>query len=314
MITNILINSSTARITTNGINQNLSFNIDVPPIEIRKSAILKVSNFCHIGTATGHTDTIYLFKIRGINVNNSKFLYNVDGNPPILATTFNNNRSTYEENELTLNKQTINNVDIIVDAISAGGYVIGAYATTAGSGYVKNQIFTPTTTGGGGTITGTILQISAVNASGGIVSCKLYRDILGTGTLYTSVPTAMGYGTFNGFDAVLTCTISSGGVNDITIVNGGFGYKTGQSLTFTGGGGSGAVATIGSVDDEGTILTITKTNNGTLYTSSPDITTTALTQSTATILPLMKFGAISSGIPNTLNFCISLRIEEDNDE
>ena len=314
MITNILINSSTARITTNGINQNLSFNIDVPPIEIRKSAILKVSNFCHIGTATGHTDTIYLFKIRGINVNNSKFLYNVDGNPPILATTFNNNRSTYEENELTLNKQTINNVDIIVDAISPSGYVIGAYATTAGSGYVKNQIFTPTTTGGGGTITGTILQISAVNSSGGIVACKLYRDILGTGTLYTSVPTAMGYGTFNGFDAVLTCTISGGGVNVITIVNGGFGYKAGQSLTFTGGGGSGAVATIGSVNGEGTILTITKTNNGTAYTSAPVITLTALTQSSATILPLMKFGTISSGIPNTLNFCISLRIEENTDE
>lgn len=314
MITNILINSSTARITTNGINQNLSFNIDVPPIEIRKSAILKVSNFCHIGSATGHTDTIFLFKIRGINVNNSKFLYNVDGNPPILATTFNNNRSTYEENELTLNKQTINNVDIIVDAISSSGYVIGAYATTAGSGYVKNQIFTPTTTGGGGTITGTILQISSVNASGGIVACKLYRDIVGTGTLYTSVPTAMGYGTFNGFDAVLTCTISGGGVNVITIVNGGFGYKAGQSLTFTGGGGSGAVATIGSVNGEGTILTITKTNNGTAYTSAPAITTTALTQSTATILPIMKFGAISSGIPNTLNFCISLRIEENTDE
>jgi hypothetical protein len=314
MITNILINSSTARITTNGNNQNLSFNIDVPPIEIRKSAILKVSNFCHIGTATGHTDIIYLFKIRGINVNNSKFLYNVDGNPPILATTFNNNRSTYEENELTLNKQTINNIDIIIDSISSSGNVIGAYSTTAGSGYVKNQIFTPTTTGGGGTINGTILQISSITSAGGIDTCKLYRDILGTGTLYSSVPTAMSYGTFNGFDAVLTPVMLSNSVNSITIVNGGFGYKVGQGLTFTGGGGTGANYSIATTNSEGTILTLTKTSGGTGYTTAPVITGTALTLTGATILPIMKFGTIVSGIPNTLNFCISLRIEENSDE
>jgi hypothetical protein len=314
MITNILINSSTARITTDGANQNISFNIDVPPIEIRKSAVLKVSNFCHIGTATGHTDTIYLFKIRGINVNNSKFLYNVDGNPPILATTFNNNRSTYEENELTLNKQTINNIDIITDAIIPAGYVIGAYATAAGSGFVKNQIFTPTTTGGGGTITGTILQITSLTSGGGIASCKLHRDILGTGTLYTSVPTAMGYGSFNGFDAVLTPVMSANAVNSITIVDGGFGYKVGQGLTFTGGGGTGANYTIDTTDSEGKILSLTKVSEGSGYTSAPVITGTPLTITGATLLPIMKFGTIVSGIPNTLNFCISLRIEENIDE
>ena len=112
-INTILINSSSA-VKTADDNRNYIFNFNVSPIEIKSKAILKVANFVHFGTATNHNLNLYHFKIRGINVDNSKFQYNVNGEPVLLSTTFDNTRSLYEENEITLNKQTINNklVDI----------------------------------------------------------------------------------------------------------------------------------------------------------------------------------------------------------
>lgn len=305
MITNILFNSSTSKIYTDGANQNLYFNIDVPPIDISKSAILKVANFCHTGSATNHTENIYIFKIRGINVDNSKFLYNIDGNPVILSTTFNNNRSIYEENEIKLTKQTINNIDIICDTLSPDGYLSSVNINSGGSGYLAGQILT--LTGGGGS--NASMKISSVN-SGEITKI----DVLNSGSSFSSIPSLST--SINGSGAVLIANLLSSSVNTITISNGGVGYKAGQSLIFTGGGYSTiAVATIATVNALGAILTFTISSGGAGYSSAPivDVNSTTQTQ-TAIITPVMKFGVISSGIPNTLNFCMSLRIEEDIDE
>lgn len=308
MITNILINSSTARIYNNE-NQNLSFNIDVPPLDISNSAILKVANFCHMGTATNHTDNIYLFKIKGVNVNNSKYMDNVGGPPIILATTFNNNRSLYEENEITLARQTINNIDIVCDTLSPFGYLNSLVITNGGSGYVKNQIFSPTITGGGGG-SNVSIRISSVNA--GVIDGL---QILNYGSSnYTTTPT-FAISSISGSGAVLTATQSAGAINSIGISNAGTGYKVGQTLAFTGGGGSGANISIATTGTEGNILTFTITSGGTGYTSNPTaVSINALTNSTASITPILKYGIITSGIPNSLNFCISLRIEEEIDE
>lgn len=305
MITNILINSSTSRIYTDGQNQNLYFNIDVPPLEIRNSAVLKVANFCHTGTATSHTENIYIFKIRGVNVNNSKYLYNIDGVPPILTTTFNNNRSLYEENEIVLTRQTINNIDILCDTLSTSGFLTGSYISNGGSSYLEGQILY--LSGGGGS--NGSLRITSVN-SGVITSLEVFNQ----GSGYTTIPSISNV--INGSGSVLTATILTGTINSVSIINAGIGYKVGQTLSFEGGGGSGANISIASVSGTGAILSFTITSGGSGYVSPPttiSVNTTTHTL-TASIIPLMKFGLITNGIPNTLNFCMSLRIEQNIDD
>lgn len=306
MITNILINSSTSKIYTDGLNQNLYFNIDVPPIEINSSAILKVSNFCHTGTSSGHTENIYIFKIRGVNVNNSKFLYNINGNPVILTTTFNNNRSLYEENELTLTKQTINNIDIIVDTLIPDGILTSVYITNGGSSYLEGQIINFS---GGGSSTGSF-RVSSIS-SGAITGID---TIIATSSTTYPIP-SLTLGNINGSGAILVAVLTSQAISSITITDGGLGYKVGQSLNITGGGGSGANITIATIDSVGKILTFTITSGGSGFTSVPSVSVNSTTTThTATIGAIMKFGTITSGIPNLLNFCLSLRIEEEEDE
>lgn len=310
MITNILINSSTAKIYNNG-TQNLSFNIDVPPIDISNNAILKVANFCHMGTATNHADNIYLFKIRGVNVNNSKYIDNVGGNPIILATTFNNNRSLYEENEITLARQTINNIDIVCDTNIPYGYITSVSINSGGSGYVKNQIISPTFTGSNSNVSNVLIKISSVNS--GVIDGL---EIINGGTEFQSNATTLPTTSLNGSGAILTATQSAGAINSIGITNAGTGYKVGQTLAFTGGGGANANISIATTGTEGNILTFTITSGGTGYTSNPTaVSINPITNNTtATITPFLRFGYITNGIPNTLNFCMSLRIEDEKDD
>jgi hypothetical protein len=102
-------------------NNNILFRINTPPIIIKNKGILKVSNFCHIGTGAGHTDNMYLFRIKNIMANTSRFFTGDGGYPLILTTTFNNNRSLYDENVITLVKQTINSIEMVVDTYTSIG-------------------------------------------------------------------------------------------------------------------------------------------------------------------------------------------------
>ena len=91
-----------------------------------------------------------------------------------------------------------------------------------------------------------------------------------SGTGYTAAPTvSVSGGGGSGFAA--TATIGTNFLSPtFTISNGGTGYVAGTQLVFTGGGGSGAVATINV--SSGVISSITLTNAGSGYTSSPTIT------------------------------------------
>ena len=64
--------------------------------------------------------------------------------------------------------------------------------------------------------------------------------------------------------------LTSGGVASVTITNGGTGYTTAPTVTFTGGAGSGATAV--AVLTGGTVSAINITNPGTGYTSAPTFT------------------------------------------
>ena len=114
-ITNIFINSKIAVNNGNAITGNsriYSLYMDVPPIIIKNRANLKVANICHSGT--GHGDSIIIFKLDGIMTDNNKYLSNDGGIPTIIATTFNNTRNLYEENDIPLIRQTINTIRLII--------------------------------------------------------------------------------------------------------------------------------------------------------------------------------------------------------
>lgn len=75
------------------------------------------------------------------------------------------------------------------------------------------------------------------------------------------------------FLAKATTTITGDAVTAITITDGGAHYKQGTppSVTFTGGGGSGATGTA-TVSSTGIVNGVTITSGGSGYTSAPDVT------------------------------------------
>lgn len=301
-IRTIIFNSMEAVKTSDLVDTNLNFNIDVPPIIIKDTGILKVANFCHIGTATNHTDNMYLFRINGIIPDNSR-LYTGrggSGNPLILTTTFNNNRSLYDENIITLTRQTINNINISVDTYLPSGNFNSVNITNGGSSYLVGQVLT--FTGGGAS---TNMRINTIN-SGAITSLSLF----GSSGIHTSTPTLTT--SINGSGAILVANIFANSISSITITNAGAGYKAGQTLEFSGGGGTGANISIATVDALGAILTFTLTAQGSGYTSAPTVSVNSTTQTqTAQLYPQMNYGIITNGLDNKLNFSITFTIEQD---
>lgn len=323
-ITTIIFNSMEAEKTNDGSTNNLYFSIDTPPITVKNIGILKVSNFCHIGEATGHADNMYLFKIRGVIVDNSKcFIGNRGGNfPLILTTTFNNNRSLYDENIVSLTKQTINRIDLIVDTYYPYGIFNNIIIKNGGSGYLVGQILKFTT---GDSSAEVFIRISSVNSGtitgfNFISNSSVYSpDILNNFITnppnnYSKTPYPTLTTFISGSGANLTASMNGTGpftIFNIAINNGGFGYKQGQTLLITGAGVGGGVATISTVNAVGTITGINLSNGGS-YTEVPSISINAITQTqTAELIPKMLFESISNGIPESLNFSITFTIEQD---
>jgi len=309
-IITVAFNSLEVEKTTNSSNNNTLFRIDTPPIIIRNKGILKVSNFCHIGTSAGHADNMYLFRIRGIMVDTSRFFTGSGGYPLILTTTFNNNRSLYDENVITLTRQTINSIEILVDTYTPSGTVDKINITSGGSGYLEGQILQFS---GGGSSDLIYIKIDSVS-SGAITSLSFFNTPLFS---YTSAPTLQTY--INGSGASLTPMVAGGTIANFNILNGGSGYKVNQTIEIIpGNGGSGAVANISSVNALGAITGINISVAGSGYGTSPaptaSVNSTTQTQ-TATLTPIMKYGnMIKESIPNTLNFSITFIIEQDINE
>jgi len=304
-ITTFIFNSFEVKKETDNYNNNTSFSIDVPPIIIKNKAILKVSNFCHIGTATGHADNMYIFRIRNVIINNAKYICGVGSgnNPVILSTTFNNNRSIYDENIISLVKQTINTIDILVDTYYPDGLFNNINIVNGGSGYLTGQILKFNGGGNNNDVFFSITAISGVITSFNFINTPPFIN-------YNTEPILQTY--INGSGANLTAILTTNTISSITINNGGNGYIAGQTLSFVGGGGSGANISIATVNALGSILSFTFTSNGTGYITPPAISINNTTQTqTAILIPKMIYDNITNGISNSLNFSITFTIEED---
>lgn len=83
------------------------------------------------------------------------------------------------------------------------------------------------------------------------------------------------------------------GVSAVTVSNGGTGFTTAPTVTFTGGGGTGATG-FATIDSDGKIAGVTITNAGSGYTSAPGVSfsggggtgataTTTITQAVAAV-------------------------------
>ena len=99
-------------------------------------------------------------------------------------------------------------------------------------------------------------------------SIKLVMDAGGTGA-FTVVEEIVG----DLYLATATATISGDAVNAITVTDGGEHYKSAlpPTVTFSGGGGTGATATA-TVSSAGIVTGITITSGGNGYTSAPTVT------------------------------------------
>lgn len=127
-----------------------------------------------------------------------------------------------------------------------------------------------------------------------------FYDVVTPG-VFSSVEPSHRYGTIQNGTAALkyvgtrakgTATTSSGAitavnligsVREVNIINGGSGYTTAPSVNFSGGSGSGAVAT--SMISGSSVLRVIVTNQGDNYTSTPTVTFgTQWTASTAVLI------------------------------
>lgn len=311
-ITTIIFNSVEAEATLNQDNNVSFYTINTPPIEIKKQGILKVSNFCHIGSATGHTDNMYLFRVRGINANNSRtFSGNNGGYPCILTTTFNNNRSLYDENVITLNKQTINSIDMLIDT-----YLISPNNGTfskidivhGGTGYLVGNILT-IAGGGGGSVT-----VRVATVASGVIRSFTFIDT--PVNYYTDIPTLSNVMNGSGATFTTVAPATAGPLTSITISSGGLGYRVGQVINITATGASGATCTVTAVNaSTGAITTLSALTGGTGYITTNARTVTVNESAythTAYIVPTMVFPKIiKNSIPNNIIFSITFTIEQD---
>ena len=309
-ITNIFINSSIAeRIEDN--NRLYSIRFDTQPIIIKNNANLKVANICHTGLGQGNN--IFNFKLEGIMTDYNKYLTNDGGTPTIISTTFNNTRNYTEENDIPIINQTINSIKINLSTLNGVLYTFNnsyTIITSSANNYVNHILYFSDDDGNSiiskvmqttGTPQGFLVELSTVSYS----------------PYFTSIPKLTNF--VNGSGAILNATITSGVITGITITNGGGGYNNNQLLIIKGGGGSGCIAHISGVN-LGLITAITVKTGGSNYTSQPTIEFQpylAVNNMASTVInPNMTatFGTSTEGIPKTLNFCISLKIEEEINE
>jgi hypothetical protein len=78
-------------------------------------------------------------------------------------------------------------------------------------------------------------------------------------------------GTVSVSGGAVTAVTLTGAVREVDLVSGGSGYTTAPTVTFSGGGGSGAVGTAKMNTATGSVLYVSITNPGDNYTSDPDV-------------------------------------------
>ena len=166
-----------------------------------------------------------------------------------------------------------------------GGLGPGVTITDGGAGYSS----TPTITAYGGHGSG--ITAVATISGGSVVNVR----ITNAGINYLpgdAVQFAFsGGGTDSG--AILTAVLATGTVESFQLIAAGSGYAAGTyALTITGGGGSAAAGTYTVAG--GVVTTLTLTNGGSGYTSSPTIAFPSGGGSNAAAVALLSPGAVSS--------------------
>lgn len=154
---------------------------------------------------------------------------------------------------------SISGTTLTVTAVSSGTLAVGVYIT--GTGITAGTNITVLGTGTGGTGTYTVSASQTVSST----------TITGQPAVGATF-TASGAGTGTGTATVKSISSITllGGVKEINILNAGSGYTTAPSITFSGGGGSGAVAS--AKMNAGSVLYCTVSNQGDNYTSDPTVT------------------------------------------
>jgi hypothetical protein len=154
---------------------------------------------------------------------------------------------------------SISGTTLTVTAVASGTLAVGAYITGTGITAGTNITVLGTGTGGTGTYT--------VSASQTVSSTTITRQPA-VGATFTATGAGTGTGTAT-FKSISSITLL-GGVKEINILNAGSGYTSAPSVTFSGGGGSGAIAS--SKLNAGSVIYCTVSNQGDNYTSDPTVT------------------------------------------
>ena len=179
---------------------------------------------------------------------------------------------------------------------AAGGVGPVVNITSVGSGYT----FPPTITPYGGSGSGASFA-ATVNTIGQVTSISVVST--GTGYIATdAVGLQISGGGNPGRTAILQPIITNGTISSVSVVDGGLGYqgfkdtKPSAILTFVGGDGAGAQASVAGVSG-GSITTVVVTNGGsgylfptTIFVTDPNNT---IAQANATMMP---FGTQGNGV------------------
>jgi len=167
---------------------------------------------------------------------------------------------------------SISGTTLTVTAVTSGTLAVGA--VISGTGVTAGTSITVLGSGTGGVGTYT------VSASQTVSSTTITRQPVVGATFTTS---GAGSGTGTASVRSISSVTLTGSVREINITNGGSGYISAPAVTFSGGGGSGAVATSKLVGSS--VVFCIVSNSGDNYTSDPSVTFgTAWTSSTAVLV------------------------------
>jgi hypothetical protein len=153
----------------------------------------------------------------------------------------------------------ISGTTLTVSAVASGTLAVGTRIT--GTGITAGTYITVLGTGTGGTGTYT------VSASHTLSSITITGQPA-VGATFTATGAGAGTGTAS-FKSISGITLL-GGVKEINMLNAGSGYTSAPTITFSGGGGSGAVAT--AKMSSGAVIYCTVSNKGDNYTTDPTVT------------------------------------------
>ncbi|MCY2941886.1 MAG: Ig-like domain repeat protein [Planctomycetota bacterium] len=182
----------------------------------------------------------------------------------------------------------VNGVVTEIAVTNGGGGYTGTPTVTITGGAGVGAAATPSLTYGIATFTTTTLS---VNGSPHVITSRFVgqgifgdsdSNIIAQSVNKSSSSIAV---TTTGLAIAGTPVITDGAITSIPLLKGGSGYTEEPTVTITGGGGTGAVATA-KLNKFGVVTGITITNGGTGYTSSPTISILAHSQIYGTDLPL----------------------------